>query len=72
LIRPNAAHIPSTPDSPNLIHGQVTDSVLRGDGFRLSFQSDSGVELHFAQNQAFDPGESLTLWLDPHSITCLE
>ncbi len=72
LLRPGGGRFAPNASPVNRLHGVVEDSVFRADGFRLNLRSSHGNEFSFLADQAFTPGEEVTLSLADEAIQFLQ
>lgn len=71
LIRPEAASVESTTGFP--IEGEVVTTLFRGRFYQLMLATGSQqLKFELPLTQLLQPGERLTLWLDPAAILVLE
>jgi ABC-type Fe3+/spermidine/putrescine transport system ATPase subunit len=79
LIRPEAARLVADGTSPekgkNIIRGQLIDRSFRGGRYRVRIQPEKGPHLTFeflsVSALPVDPGDSLTIELDPAGVVLL-
>jgi ABC-type Fe3+/spermidine/putrescine transport system ATPase subunit len=65
VLKPDMIRVSSKKEGSNLIHGAVSDSQFRGDGYRLSISiKDDGI-LHFRDTMRREIGQEITLEIPP-------
>jgi spermidine/putrescine transport system ATP-binding protein len=71
LLRPFGLTLDPSDGQPNILQGQVEDSVFRGDGFRLNMRMKNDQELSFFVHRDFTPGSEVRIALDEVSVQFL-
>lgn len=65
VLKPDMIQVSSKKEGSNLIHGVVSDSQFRGDGYRLSISiKDDGI-LHFRDTMRREIGQPIILEIPP-------
>lgn len=71
LIQSTGAEIATTQDAKNRIHGVITESIFRGDDFKVTLNI-SDLALEFSLTERCEIGQSVAIRVPDSSIVCLE
>jgi spermidine/putrescine transport system ATP-binding protein len=72
LLRPYGAGLVEKSDGINTIRGTVTDTVFRGEGFRVQLQAQAGGEFSFLLEHALQVGQDITLHILEEGVLVLK
>jgi hypothetical protein len=72
MIPPGAASLIGDREHTETISGKVEDSVFRGESYRVRMVFPDEIQLEFDLDTSHPLASSLTLYLSPRSILCLE
>ncbi len=70
LIQSAGAEITNEQDCGNIIRGEVTECIYRGDDFKVTLMSN-GIEFVFSLSERIEAGRSVAIQVPESSVVCL-